>query len=300
MWRILLISLCCWIACIPHALAQGDNVDAARAAEAAARDAFRKKDYLVAAEGFAAAFRLDPKANTKYNEALAWSKAGEPAAAADAYESALTFGGLAENLKKSGTDALADLKTKLGRLVVSTPLGAKITVAHATERGVPAKIHLAPGQHEVTALLADGSEQQKRVTIIAGSDTEIAFVGQSDAPAPGPTPVPESPAVPPAEGANTGMLIAGWVFVGLGAGALIGMGVTGGLTLSKVSKYDDTGNTDVELHDEAVTLKTVTNVLIGAGAGLATTGIVLLIVGSVGADDESAIDYTAEGIRVRF
>jgi hypothetical protein len=301
--RLLLALLCCVVLWQPtNARAQGDNVDAARAAEAAARDAYRKKDYELAAEGFGAAFRLDPKANTKYNEALALDKAGKPAAAADAYEAALTFGGLGDKLASAGTDALASLKTKLGRLVVKVPLGGSVTVAHAIQRGIPAKIHLSPGQHEVKALLADGSEQTKSITIVAGTEVELEFEG-SAAPAVDQKPVaPSDTAVTPDDGDdNTGLFIAGWTMVGLGAAALIAMGVTGALTLSKVSKYDDTGNTDTELHDEATTLKTTTNVLVAAGGGLATIGVVLLIIGSVSADSSAgAVTPTPNGLRVRF
>lgn len=280
------------------AMAQADNVDAARAAEASARDAFRKQDFVVAAEGFAAAFRLDPKANTKYNEALAWNKANEPAAAADAYEAALSFGGLGADLEKAGTDSLATLKTKLGRLVVTRPIGASVTVAHATERGIPAKIHLSPGRHEVTARHADGSETKKTITIVAGSDTDLTFEAPvAVAPAPDPSP----PAEPAEASSSTGLLIAGWTSVGLGAAGLIGMGVVGGLTLSKVSRYDDTGHTDVALYDEAVTLKTTTNVLVGVGGGFAALGIVLLIVATVSDTPDSArMTPTGDGLRVSF
>ncbi len=304
--RLLVLGLVLWglgFGSPPSAFAQSSNVDAARAAEAEARAAFRDKRYAVAAEGFAAAFRLDPKANTKYNEALAWNKAGEPAAAADAYEAALAFGGLGGELAKAGTDTLATLKTQLGRLVVDVPLGAKVSVAHAKARGVPTKIHLAPGLYEVSATLPDGSVQDKTVTIVAGSDLELAFdVAESE-----PVPSPEGTnATPPAAGddggrdGDMGLVIAGWTLVGLGAAALIGMGVTGALTLSKVAQYDDTGNTDVELHDEAVTLKTTTNVLLAAGSGVAAIGAVLLIVATVGDDDDAAFAPTANGFRVRF
>lgn len=283
------------------AFAQGNNVDAARAAEAAARDAFRQKKYALAAEGFEAAFRLDPKANTKYNEALAWDKAERPAAAADAYEAALSFGGLGDKLTTSGNDSLAALKTKLGRLVVNEPLGAKISVAHARERGVPAKVHLAPGEHEVVVILADGSEQQKKFTVVAGSDVVLRF--EAVAPEVSPAPQPTKPTIPKAEdNGGSGLTIAGWTLVGLGAAGLIAMGVTGALTLSKVSQYDDTGHTDVKLHDEAVTLKTTTNVLVAAGSGLAAVGVVLLIVANVSDDDGETtfIRPTANGVVLRF
>ena len=245
-----------------------------------------------------AAFRLDPTANTKYNEALAWSKAARPAAAADAYEAALTFGGLSDKLTGVGTDRLATLKNKLGRLVINQPLGANISVAHATRRGIPAKIHLSPGQHAVTVHHADSSDQSKTITIVAGSDTEVSFEPRAAASTPEPAPVPAPPEQAPD---NPALTISGWTLVGLGGATLVATGVVGGLTLGTVSDYDDTGNTDPELRDEAVTLKTTTNVLAGVGGGLAALGVGLLIANAVGDDTETArVRPTANGLVVSF
>ncbi len=285
----------------PLAFAQpksGDgNVDAARAAEAEARNAFRNKKYREAAEGFAAAFRLDPRANTKYNEALAWKKADELAAAADAYEAALTFGGMDPKLEKNGSDALAGLKTKLGRLVVKQPLGTNMSVAHADKRGIPARIHLRPGEHDVTVHFTDGTTAHKTVSIVAAADTAVEF----EAPEATTEPDVDKPEPKEPVEADKAMTIAGWSLVGLGAAGLVAMGVTGALTLSKVSKYDDTGNSDVELHDEAVMLKTTTNVLLGIGGGLAAVGVVLLVIDSVSGDEAAAwMEPTPSGILFRF
>ena len=94
-------------------------------------------------------------------------------------------------------------------------------------------------------------------------------------------------------------MVAGWSCLGLGGAVLVSSGVVGGLTLSKVSQYDDTGNTDVELYDEAVTLKTTTNALLGVGAGFAVVGAVLLVVDAVGGDT-SDVSATHDGFVLRF
>jgi hypothetical protein len=198
------------------------------------------------------------------------------------------------------------LRTKLGWLTVAEPVGATISVGHARDRKVPASVHLAPGVHEVTLHRADGSETTKPVTITAGSDSALSFESSTRGPG-SPKPLPLSPEPSPTEGP---WLALGWTSVGVGAAALVAMGIVGGLTLSKVSDYDATGNTDVGLFDEAVTLRTTTNVLVGVGGGFAALGIVFLIVGSTG--DESAarasrsrgaqvsVRPTANGLLVQF
>lgn len=282
--------------------AQQDNVDAARAAEASARAEFRKKNYTEAAEGFAAAFKLDPKGNTKFNEAQAWRKAGMDGPAADAFEEAVTFGGLGDTLESRANEALTELRAKLGRLVVKEPVGAQVTVAHADQRVIPARIHLEPGEYDVVVRFENGKTETQSVTMVAGETRDLAFEAPLEFDAePGPVPVPKTTE----GGPNTGLVIAGWTCAGLGAGALIAMGALGGLTLSKVSQYDDTGNTDPELFDEATTLKTTTNVLVGVGGGLAALGATLLIIGYVATDDGGEAESlyfepTADGFRLRF
>jgi tetratricopeptide (TPR) repeat protein len=286
------IAIAIGLASAGPAIAEERQSEAARSAEATARDAFRKERYEEAAESFAAAFRLDPKANTKYNEAFAWHKAERFPAAADAYEEALAYGGLSDDLRERASEALGDLKIELGRLVVQEPLGAEITVEHARARGVPARIHLPPGKHEVSVRHIDGRSESRVITIVAGSDTRVTFVAET------PPPLPDAPAPETPEGDGTAFRVVGWTSLGLGAGALIAMGALGGLTLSAVSRYDDTGNTDVELYDEAVRLKTATNALLGVGAGLAAIGAVFLIIASV--ESDTAFQPTADGVAIRF
>jgi len=284
--------------------AQQDNVDAARAAEATARAAFRKKNYAEAAENFAAAFKLDPRGNTKFNEAQAWRKAGREGPAADAFEEAVSFGGLGDDLESRATEALDELQRELGRLVVKEPVGAQVTVGHAELRVIPARIHLAQGDYDVVVRFEDGRTDRKTVTMVAGETRELGFELPQD-----PVPQPDPRGRRPTESSpDTALVVTGWTCTGLGAGALIAMGALGGLTLSKVSQYDDTGNTDPDLFDEASMLKTTTNVLVGVGGGLAALGVTLLIVGYVDTDDvdeatpEAGLSFepTADGFRLRF
>jgi hypothetical protein len=82
------------------------------------------------------------------------------------------------------------------------------------------------------------------------------------------------------------MWTTGWIGVGVGAAALIGGTVTGGMTLSKSDELDEKCDKDTlcptkykDLQDQAKTLALATNILIPVGGVLAATGVVLLILG---------------------
>ena len=241
-----------------------------------------------AAEAFARANEMAPRAATKYNEAFAWGKAGNVAAAADAYEAALELG-LEGKLAEAANDRIVELKRELGYLVVPGPPGGKVSVAHAEGRPVPAKIHLPVGAHTATLQNGDGASAEVTVKSAAGVSTILEVPAELTTPDPAPeTPAPLPNPVPGDggdEGNGTVMTALGWTAVGLAGAATAATIATGVLTLQKVSAYDDGGNVDAELRDEATTLRLTTNVMIGVSSGLAVTGLLLLLLAPDGSDD---------------
>ncbi len=276
----------------PSAIA--DELDEAKKVEAAARKAFEAKDYEAAAKAFARANAMAPRAATKYNEAFAWGKADNVAAAADAYEAALELG-LEGKLAKAANDRIVELKRELGYLVVPGPPGGKVSVAHAEGRAVPAKIHLPVGDHTATLETEDGRSAEVTVKSAAGVST-ILEVPEALA---APEPVPETPAPAvspkPDDGQETGdgtvMTALGWTAIGLAGAATAATVATGVLTLQKVGEYDDGGNVDADLRDEATTLRLTTNVMIGVSSGLAVTGLLLLLLAPDGPDDADDVAF---------
>ena len=124
---------------------------------------------------FTLRFKSIPTPNTKYNEGLAWGKAGKDAPEADALAEALSYGGLDDTITETATARLQQLKIRLGQVVVTKPLGAKISVAHASERSVPASVHLQPGAHELRIEHRDGSMDSRKITVVAAEETQVAF-----------------------------------------------------------------------------------------------------------------------------
>ncbi|MEZ4441194.1 MAG: hypothetical protein R3B72_18990 [Polyangiaceae bacterium] len=278
----------------------------AKALDKQAREAFEAKRFEEAARAWAAGAELLPRGATKYNEAFAWQKAGQIAAAADAYEAALELG-VPDDLEKPSSERLAKLKGELGYLVVTGPEGGRISIAHAKDRPVPAKIHLPIGHHTATLVADDGRSAQVEVDSAAGVST-ILKTPPELAPIT-PDPVPQPMPIPPEEEPGGGwMTPVGWTFVGLAGaatGATIALGV---LTLNTVDDYDAGGNTDDDLRRKALTLRTTTNVMIGVSSALAVGGVLLLLLAPSEPDDteseEASLDLsiapTGGSITVRW
>lgn len=278
--------------------ARAEAAEEAKAVEAAARQAFEDADYEAAARGFARAHGLSPQAATKYNEAFAWTKAGRSAAAADAYEAALELG-LEGKLAEAANERIAELKKKLGYLVVPGPPGGKVSVAHVEGRAVPAKIHLSVGKHAVTLESAAGESAEVVVKSASGVSTILevpeALVEEDETGAPDPAPRPGADPEQD-QGDGTVMTALGWTAIGLAGAATAATVATGVLTLQKVGEYDDGGNVDADLRDEATTLRLTTNVMIGVSSGLAVTGLLLLILAPDGSD--AATEAGADDVAV--
>lgn len=264
-----------------------------------ARAAFEAKDYKTAAETFIEAYRIKPHPATKYNEALAWDRGGDLPRAADAYESALDAEGLDTQRGDAARSRLAALKPQLAYLFVEKPVGGTVTVAHVREAPIPARIHLTPGTHEIALKQPSGSVAERKLSLKAGTTTILAVDEKGSDVAPRGTPEPpraraaerpHAPAPAPAPVADSGCTSCttwGWVSIGT-AVAAAGAGTYLGLrTLSARDEFDDSGHTDADAHDRAVSSRTLTNVAFGVAAVTGGLGIYLLIKGK-GSSEQAA------------
>lgn len=247
-----------------------------------ARAAFENKEYEVAARTFEQAYRIKPHPATQYNAALAWEKAGELARAADAFESALDSEGLDEGRASASRDRLAALKRQLGYLFVAKPIGATVSVAHAEKVSIPAKIHVSPGDYEITVQRSDGTTETKNVSARAGEVIRVDVEGSGLGP--GPEPATAEPETAPTDPGPTdepsgscSQCTWGWVAIG-GAAVAAGVGTYFGLrTLSARDEFEDSDREDSDAHDRAVTSRTVSNVAFGVAIVSGAVGVVLLL-----------------------
>jgi hypothetical protein len=204
--------------------------------------------------------------------------------AADAYEIALGLEGLGPDMVASARDRLAVLKRQLGYVVIDSPIGATVNVAHVTNAPIPAKIHVQPGVHVVTVREPDGAAHRERVEVLAGSTASVKIVSRRAPSTASPAPVRAEPSVVP-EGASTRQTF-GWIALGTGAALGITAGVLGIKTLSDLEDCKDTRN--VSDCDRARSSRLWTNVAAGAALVSGGVGLYLLLSADDGAEGVSA------------
>jgi hypothetical protein len=237
--------------------------------------AFDRGDYRASALAFEAAHRRAPHPSALYNAARAWDAAGDRPRAADAFAGALRAG-LHGAQRRDAEERGRALAPSLARLRVLAPAGSRVTVGHADRVETPADVHLEPGEHEVIVQLADGRRLVRRIEASAGDHT--LAVG-APAPAPAPPRARAEAAVPaPVPAASTsGLRVAGLVGLGTSAvltGAAVVLGVA---TLDARDRWDEDGHHDLDLRDEAVGLRTWTNVAWFSAAAIGAAGLVLVL-----------------------
>ncbi len=284
---------------------------AAQATDAAAAEAFKagasayqKGDFRNAAASFERAYRESPRAAAIYNAGLAWEAAGESPRAADAYTAALDAGDLGGQQKKDAQTRLANLSKGLGHLDVTGPAGATISVEHRDAAPLPAKVYLTAGPHDLTARFDGGTSTKQQVTVAAGATTPVAVEAPKKVAAPplAPPPVASTAPKPPTSGSSPRKL-AGFVSLG---GAVVASGAAVYLGLSAVSAkndFNDSGHKDLNAHDRADSLRTMTNVAWIAAGVLAATGVVLVLTAPSTPSDRSVtatLGPTGGAVTVRF
>jgi hypothetical protein len=136
----------------------------------------------------------------------------------------------------------------------------------------------------LTATFPDGHVETRPVTITAGASTSVDFPPLPVEPPPVAPPA-EPPIVPPAKGPTDGdssstTRTAAWITLGASA-AFAGTAVVLGLgTLSARDAFDASGDTSASQRDQALTLRTWTNVAWVAAGAAAVTGVVLFVLPS--------------------
>jgi hypothetical protein len=264
---------------------------AARADETqpTARDKFRQAteahergDFRGAAELFEEAHRLAPAAGAKFNAGIAWDESGNASRAADDYETALEMGGLTEDEAKQAEERLGALRKVLGYLSVDEPAGANAEI-EGTKALVPFRIHLSPGSHRIVGTRGTATTTFE-VDIHAGEVKHVVLdlPLKPEPPQRTMTPPPLQPddnRLAKEKPQTTSSAATTWGWVALGAGAVFsGVAVVlGSQTLKARDEWDASGHHDLAKHDDAVRLRTFTNVAWGGAIVAGATGTVLLL-----------------------
>jgi hypothetical protein len=243
------------------------------------QQAFARGDFRGAAKQFEAAFRDDPRGASVFNAGLSWQAAGDTARAADDYAFALATTDLPADNAADARTRLGALEKSLARIDVTAPAGSRVSVAHADRLLPPAHVHVLPGTYVVHVMLADDSERQRTLSVLAG---EWAHWEVEAAPAPAPRTEPRAPAAvheappePGSSGTSSTQRTWGWVTLGV-AGVLAGVS-----TWLTVQFFDANATNDSQRkqgsHDDATAAATRLDVALGATVVAAGVGVALIL-----------------------
>lgn len=254
--------------------------------------AFRRRDYLHAAEAFEAAYDLAPDEDVLWNAARARHRAGDLARAANLYARYLRDAKPSAPDRDRATAALNQLRPSLARIDVQAPPDSVVTIDGAS--GDTRSLYVNPGAHVVRERRGD-RVREKLPAVAGGQVLSVAFGGDDDAgeardaPAPPPTPAPTrapAPAVvrasPPERAApSSSGVVPPWVF-GVEAAVTVVFAaatIASGLD-TRAARNDFVAHpTDQGLADGKAK-EVRTNVLLGVTAGLgvltAVTGLWLV------------------------
>jgi hypothetical protein len=168
----------------------GTSVYAADAREAfkAGVTAFQSGDFATALEKFREADAAAHVPTITYNIARALEQLGRPHEAVLAYENYLAEAGEGGEFTTAAALAIAQIKARNGRLIVSSTLPDK----------TPLSVLVPPGSHRLTLSLGDWKEERVVETPGSGGSSELVFVRSKTAPKPEPAkPAKVAPVLPP-------------------------------------------------------------------------------------------------------
>jgi hypothetical protein len=239
----------------------------------AASAAYANGDYRAAAHAYEDADRRAPRAGAIYNAAIAWDAAKEGGRAVDAFARALGRSDLDPALARAARERLATWKQRLGCVSVEAAGRWGVSVAHVQDRPVPILVCAEPGKYPVLLVAADGQRLTRTVDLRAG---QIVALIQDGPPSP-PRQAGSPGASRPGDRSASTVRAVGWSMVAASVALTGAAAYLGVRTIDVRDDFDAGGQLDRDLHDQAVRLRTWTNVAwIGAAlTGVAGVGILL-------------------------
>jgi hypothetical protein len=260
------------------------NEDDAKASFEEAKQLYNQEKFLEAADTFRRAYELKPTWKLLYNIGQSEAAARRYGLALEAFEKYLAESGdeIAKERQEEVREEIQRLREMVGSLDVDAPTDSIVTV-DGVERGkapLSGYVMVAAGvDHHVVVDLDGTSIIDKTVRVSGGQVMGVAREkpdSEDDLP-------PGS-----AEPASSPLKTIGWIAVGVGAAALAGGAVTGGMSLSKNKDLESSctagscpSGVDPDIEESRDKLALMTDILIPVGGVLAATGIVLLIVNAV-------------------
>jgi hypothetical protein len=235
--------------------------------------AFKRKQYIEAAEHFEKAYLLAPHPSALWNAADAREKAGELANAANLYSRFLDVSAEKDKERYEARQRINHLTLSLGRIELSGPDATDIKIDRGSVPEGLATVFVDPGDHVVSARV-EGKLLSKSVSVPSGAKVMVRLVPQAE-PKPEPAraaadPLADKPAASARKGLGPGLVYAGAGLTAVLAGVTLWSGLD---TRSKRNAFES--NPTAQVYDEGVSAQTRTNILLGTTAAVAAATVLV-------------------------
>jgi hypothetical protein len=261
-------------------------------------------DAAAACEKFAASMKVEPSGGAALNHGRCSEQQGKTATAwADYIEAERLFAAAGDRERESFARGRAEaLEPELSKLTIMAPATPGLKVrrngAAVSEPSLGTAVAVDPGEIRVEATAEGYLPWSTTVTVAAGDSKVIEVPALDDSVADSVAPpAPDATEQPDASPGADPLIVSGGVVIGVGAVALVVGGVLGGTVLADA----DRAETDATLcpaktcttegravitgaEDKAL----AANLLLGLGAAVTVTGVVLLAIGVTNDDDEAS------------
>ena len=195
------------------AFAQTDDATtkAARARFQEGVSLYDKGQYEAARAAFLQAYALRKHPAVLLNLAQSSLRSGRPLEASKYFQQYLRESSNLTAAQRADVDkGLTEARTKLGRLEISAPTNAEVSVDGALVGNAPLSepVDVEPGTHTVKSRLDAGGSDSKSVSARAGEKVQVQLGGTKEpaavvAPVPAPTPAPTPAPAPPTPAPDT-------------------------------------------------------------------------------------------------
>lgn len=313
------LALGAWLAAAGAAAAAEEAGDA-RAEFAQGVELFKEGKYVEAAAAFQRAYALKPAYKLLFNMAQAHAAAQQYDLALEEFGRYLAEGGddVSVERRDEVVKELERLRPLVGYVEVEAPDGLLVRVDGADKGRTPleGKLLVTVGKaHEVVVLSGQEVVFRRKVNVMGGMvETVKVDVRQAAAPAAAvkpsaaeePAPAAKEPKAEEEQGKGKGLAVYGWVCVGVGAAALVGGAVVGGLALDQSNTLEEScagGGVCAPARAgevEALERMALTaDVLFGVGGAVAAAGVILLLLPDKGESDQVTVWPAPNGVAAR-
>jgi len=296
-WGAILLAIAI---CSQPVLARGDEPGKdAKALHREGVEHFNASRFEEASRSFREAHKLRPTWKLYYNIGQCEAAARHYGLALESFEAYLVDGGdeVPDDRREYVSSEIRRIQPLVGVLEVEAVSGVEVLVGgtHRAFTPLEGPVRVSAGSRLVVLKRGDEILLEKKVHIAGGMTSRVVAPKENEADLAVEKAAGEQE--PEAEGKpeRSSLWTIGWIGVGVGAGIALGGAITGGLALSKSNELKD--NCPVkedcdpkydELPGQTDNLALATNILLPVGAALAVTGVVLIIIGRGGDEDEHA------------